>query len=169
MPAHTDKPSLNALRFSQSTPTFFYPMQSVYLTPVTYPSPLKPSLHHPSQPLSTPKPIPFNTGDHHLLGHTILIHFLHMPKPPQHTLIPSTRWLPFHLCSPPNFLISYSVLQCQPMHTSQTAHLKNIQLPPLCFCQAPGFCPNHYRGLKTTSTSQNTKKWLSPKINNKDE
>ena len=92
---------------------------------------------HPFQPWSTPTPVPFNIGNHHLLSHMLLIHALHMPKLPQHTLIHSNRLLPSQLCSPPHFLISCSVPQCQCTHTPQTPHLRNIQLPPLCFFQAP--------------------------------
>ena len=126
MQAHTVKLCLNNTHFSQSTPTFFYPSHSVYLATLTNPSSLKPSLHYLSIPtlvysLQHRRPSPswpfitysFSPHDQTTSTHTDLLYQITA------------------LCSPPHFLNSYSVPQCQSAHTPPAPHLKNIQLPPL--------------------------------------
>ena len=53
----------------------------------------------------------------------VLLHSLHVSKPPQHTLLCSTSQLSHNISSPLHVLIPRSVHTCYSTHTSQTPHL----------------------------------------------
>ena len=68
------------------------------------------------------------------LDQLVLLHSLHVSKPPQHTQLCSTSQLSCKTSSPSHLLISHSVHRCYSTHTPQTPHLYIIQSLPLCHC-----------------------------------
>ena len=73
---------------------------------------------HPAQPWCTSYlPSTYFCHQHHS-GHTVLIHFFHMPKPSQHFLIRSTRLLPFYSSSPTHIFIHNSSIRDTPTKLS---------------------------------------------------
>ena len=80
---------------------------------------------HQTLPRSTPYPLSTYFRHQHTSSHTVLIHSLHVTKPSQYSLIPSTRKLPPYSSSSKQLFSLNSIRSWYSNNTSQTLHLLN--------------------------------------------
>ena len=108
-----------------------------------------PFSHHPSHSWPSSQSHTSQIGSYYSLHQLVLLHSLHVSKPPQHTLFCSTSQLS-HINSSPLQLIFHSVHTRYSTHNPQTPHLHYIQ-SLLYYCHTPCFSPIQCNGHSYTS------------------